>query len=162
MGGPAEVARAFPPAPPDSRPVVTVPTGALTTLAPPLMTPAEDGDDETPPLTTSEQATMPVPTSSITGPIPTSPTTTVAISPASDTSSALGTVTIVVVLVVPAAVLLATMIVRRRGASSAQKPAHLASPEPAPAPPPALPAPREIVEFANRTVLVLMERGSRP
>jgi hypothetical protein len=135
--------------------VTTGPTGAPTTLAPPLI----------PPLTTSEQATMPVPTSLITGPIPTSPTTVAPpINQASEDSrsSPLGTVTIVVVLVVPAAALLATMIVRRRGASSAQKPAHLASPEPAPAPPPALPAPREIVEFANRTVLVLMERGSRP
>jgi hypothetical protein len=113
---------------------------------------------------TSRTATTGAPTTTGTGGPPTTPS--VAPPPAADSDG--GGVDPVLVLVGLAAVIAAVVVVvniRRKRSRVSSPPGHgatMAAPRQFVNPPLLMPAPREVVEFANRTVLSLAAHGGRP
>jgi hypothetical protein len=112
---------------------------------------------------TSRTATTGAPTTTRTGG---PPTTSVAPPPTADSDG--GSVVLVGVLVALTAVVAAGVVivnVRRKRSRVSSPPGHVtttAAPQPFVGPSLLMPAPREVVEFANRTVLSLAAHGGRP
>jgi hypothetical protein len=112
---------------------------------------------------TSRTATTGAPTTTRTGG---PPTTSVAPPPTAESDG--GSVVLVGVLVALAAVVAAVVVVvniRRKQSRVSSHPGHgttTAEPRPFVSPSLLMPAPREVVEFANRTVLSLAAHGGRP
>jgi hypothetical protein len=110
-----------------------------------------------------DSATTGAPTTTRTGG---PPTTSVAPPPTADSDG--GSVVLVGVLVALAAAVAAVVVVvniRRKSSRVSSHPGHgttTAAPRPFVSPSLLMPAPREVVEFANRTVLSLAAHGGRP